>query len=195
MPVYIAAILGLVFALGCTILALIFITPESRRHTLNSFFTFVHDLFNFKFLFLEKVLKFLYIFNTLYCILAGFFMLFSGERYSSYYYSYFQSYALPGLLLMILGPIAVRIIYEGIMLFILLVKNVIQINNKLKSNDGDNSMQTPFTAPEQTPFTNSAPSEPAPTSAGTTLHVCAHCGAAYEPGQNVCAQCGTPIEL
>lgn len=37
-----------------------------------------------------------------------------------------------GLLLMILGPIVVRLIFEFVMMALLLVKNVISINNKLR---------------------------------------------------------------
>ena len=37
-----------------------------------------------------------------------------------------------GLLLMILGPIVVRLIFEFLMMALLLVKNVISINNKLR---------------------------------------------------------------
>ena len=38
-----------------------------------------------------------------------------------------------GLLLMILGPIVVRLIFEFLMMALLLVKNVISINNKLRA--------------------------------------------------------------
>ena len=40
-----------------------------------------------------------------------------------------------GLLLIVFGPIIVRIIYEALVMFVLLVKNTIQINNKLKSQE------------------------------------------------------------
>jgi hypothetical protein len=33
---------------------------------------------------------------------------------------------------MLLGPVVIRLVYEAIMMGILLVKNVMQINNKLK---------------------------------------------------------------
>ena len=37
-----------------------------------------------------------------------------------------------GIAIAVLGPIALRLVYEGIIMFILLVKNVIDINNKMK---------------------------------------------------------------
>ena len=66
-------------------------------------------------------------------------MLFAVERWYSYYSGYrYEWVGYYGLIMMILGPIAIRIVYEFIMMAILLVKNVIQINNKLKNqNDGE----------------------------------------------------------
>ena len=43
-----------------------------------------------------------------------------------------------GIGIIIVGPIAVRLAYEGVMMFILLVKNVIEINNKMKNTDTKN---------------------------------------------------------
>ena len=65
-------------------------------------------------------------------------MLFAGESYSSFYYSRFESSAGVGLLLIILGPIAIRISYEFIMMAILAVNNIISINRKLKNQNNDN---------------------------------------------------------
>ena len=42
-----------------------------------------------------------------------------------------------GLALAVIGPIVLRLIYEGILMFILLVKNVIEINNKMKDKNED----------------------------------------------------------
>ena len=39
-----------------------------------------------------------------------------------------------GIAVAIVGPIVLRLAYEGIMMFILLVKNVIEINNKMKDD-------------------------------------------------------------
>lgn len=136
MHIAIAVILGVLVAVAGTVLALIYITPENKRPGLNKFFAFLHDLFNFKFLILEKLLKVLYIFNTLFCIGFGFFGLFSGDSVPNYFTgkTQFQSYALPSLLIMILGPIVTRLVYEGIMMFLLLVKNTTEINKKLEKS-------------------------------------------------------------
>ena len=42
-----------------------------------------------------------------------------------------------GILLMILGPIGVRVTYELLMMAVLAVKNIISINNKLRNQNGD----------------------------------------------------------
>ena len=133
MPSNIAIILGSIAALAATIVAFVMIIPDKKRAALpNKFFVYLHDLFNFKSLWLEKIIKFLYVFNTLSCIGIGFFMLFStmqtwgGTQWLGGY----------GLLFIILGPIVTRIIYEFAMITILAVKNLIDINNKLNPQPG-----------------------------------------------------------
>lgn len=170
------AILALILAVAATILAFVFIVPEKRRNRLNAFGKFLHDTANFKYLIIEKVLQALYIFLTAYIVLEGFFMLFQvqdtwgGSRWLGG----------QGLLTMILGPIVVRIAYEGVLMFILLVKNVIQINNKLKAN-GDK--------PAEDVFAN--PVTEAPAAAASAF--CTNCGAKVEGDSAFCTNCGTKL--
>lgn len=114
-----ALIIGLILALIATVLAYLFIMPAKARANLPRFFQRVHDIFNFKSLLIEKIIKALYVFCTLGCIGVGIFLLF-GSNF------------VWGILLIIIGPLIVRIFYEFMMLFILLVQNVIAINRKLK---------------------------------------------------------------
>ena len=127
MPVNVALIIGLIGAIACTVLVCIFILPKKKRASLNAFFQWLHDVFNFRILFIETILKVIYIFSTLFCIVGGFFMLFSG--YFSSWYS--VSFAPQGLALMILGPIILRIIYELILIQILIFRNTNEINKKM----------------------------------------------------------------
>lgn len=131
----------IIFALAATVLAFIFIVPDKKRARLNKLGQFAHDVMNFKFLIIEKILQALYIFSTAFVILLGFFMLFYfQEQYSYFSGSHTVWYGGYGLLVMILGPIVVRLGYEFMMMAILLVKNVIQINNKLKNqNEGESA--------------------------------------------------------
>ena len=171
-------------AITATVLAFIFIVPEKKRASLNKFGKFLHDALNFKFLIVEKILQALYILATSYAIIQGFFLLFTVQSYGGYYYSYSRWYGLEGLALMILGPIVIRLAYEGIMMFILLIKNVIQINNKIKG-DADSDKKDVFAAPN---FTPAAPTqEAAPT-------FCTCCGSKVEGNTAFCTNCGTRLQ-
>ena len=165
-------VVSLLFAIAATVLAFVFIVPEKKAAKLNKFGKFLHDTLNFKYLIVEKILQALYIFATAMVILSGFFMIFDFENEMS----------LSGLLMMIVGPIAVRLGFEFSMMFILLIKNVIQINNRLagnKANDVFAAPEVPFAAPE-------APAAPA----APTAAYCTNCGAAVEAG-SFCTNCGT----
>ncbi len=190
-------ILALVFAIVATVLAFVFIVPAKKRARLNKFGKFLHDTLNFKYLIIEKILQALYIFATAYVILTGFFMLFYVEESYGYYRSSSEWYGGYGLLLMLLGPIAIRIVYEFMMMALLLVKNVIQINKKLKSaDDTDNS--DPFSVPTKEiyaePVQNynpnyTAPNDyqnPAPQPTGDLF--CANCGTRLSP-DGKCPNC------
>ncbi len=169
MPISVAYILGAIFAIGATVCAFIFILPEKKVAKLPKFLRIVADILNFKDLLLEKIMRVLYVFATAYCLLSGFFMLMSG------YYSMwggFQSSAPQGLLVMLVGPIAVRLAFEGIMMFILLVKNTIEINKKMP-NKNDEVVE------EQ-----SVEETPAP-----EMVFCTQCGTRYDKNQGGCPNC------
>ena len=108
---------SIILALIITIAVYILIMPESKRAGMSGFPAILHDIFQFKSFLVEKIVKFLYVFSTIYLFVFGFFTLF--KQFGS------------GLALMLLGPIVLRIVYELFMLAILLVKNVIDINRKL----------------------------------------------------------------
>ncbi len=131
-----AVIISSIVALILSVLAFVLIMPKSKRDGLNKFFRWVYDLFHFRFLILEYIIKGLYVISTIGSICFGFFLLFSGyESYSFINDSYsFQSYALEGLIVMIGGPIAIRIVFELIMMFILVVKNTSEINMKMDAS-------------------------------------------------------------
>ncbi len=122
-------IIAILLAIIATVLAFIFIVPAKRREKMGKFGKFLHDACNFKFLIVEKILQSLYIFFTALVILVGFFMLFCSD-WSGWMGG-------KGILLMILGPIAVRLSYELMMMAVLAVKNIISINSKLRNqNEG-----------------------------------------------------------
>ena len=127
-------IIAVVLAIAATVLAFIFIVPEKRREKLNAFGKFLHDLCSFKFLVVEKILQALYIFSTAFIVLYGVLQLFNVQR--DYWTGASRWMGGPGLLCIIVGPIAVRLSYELMMMAVLLVKNVISINRKLADETG-----------------------------------------------------------
>lgn len=137
-------IIATILAIIATVAAFILVVPESKREKLGRFGKFLHDAVNFKFLIVEKILQALYIFVTAYLILCGFFMLFmapetwTGRHWLGGY----------GILLMVLGPIAVRLCYELLMMAVLLLKNVISINRKLKNQNERSADADLFAVPE-----------------------------------------------
>lgn len=168
-------------AIAATVLAFIFLVPEKRRAKLNGFGKFVHDTLNFKYLIISKVLQALYIFNTAFVILAGFFMLFQTDIFDRWMGGY-------GLLVMLLGPIIIRVVYELLMLSLLLVQNVISINRKLRNqNDEDGKEADIFASPDlsgfKATFRKQQTSNP---NAGARF--CFRCGAPLDPYGN-CPNC------
>ena len=198
----IAPIFAFLLATAATVLSFIFILPEKRK--LPGFFRFVRNLFNFRYLVIEKILQALYIFSTIFIILYGFFSLFSfhtemiynyggtnyyGDYYGSYYTEKLVWDGWKGLLMMILGPIFVRIFYEASMMIILLIKNVIQINGKLKNQNENESNADIFAlpnfsnaanAPEATPTNFETPVTAQPSATPAKATNCPKCGMALD---------------
>lgn len=127
MPVNAAYILGILSAIAATVLAFVFILPDKKKAALPDALKKIADILDFRTLFLEKIIKALYLFLTFACICVGLFMLISVN------YGFYTDMWMGGigLLIMIVGPIVIRILFESAMLFILLVQSVIEINNKL----------------------------------------------------------------
>ncbi len=124
MDVSLAVVLGIAAAIAATVWICIAVLPRKKRGNLKSaFLRTLHDIFNFKTLYIEKAMKVLYVFLTCVCVGVGFFMLFANDWGDSTF--------VPGLLILILGPIVLRFVFEGSMLMILGVKNVMELNGKI----------------------------------------------------------------
>ncbi len=175
-------ILAVVLAIAATVLAFIFLVPEKRREKLNGLGKFVHDTLNFKYLIISKVMQALYIFNTAFVILAGFFMLFQtvfGKWLGGY-----------GLLMMLLGPIVVRVVYELLMLALLLVQNVISINRKLRNQNGESGDGGDlFAAPDLSGLKDKFKKQRNDAPASQGARFCFRCGTPLDPYGN-CPSCG-----
>lgn len=197
-------IIAVILAIAATVLAFIFIVPDKRREKLNGFCKFLHDLCNFKFLVVEKILQALYIFSTAFVILFGVLQLFNVQENWAGGHTWMGGV---GLLYIILGPIIVRLTYEMMMMVILLVKNVIAINHKLANQSGDGNNDV-FAVPDVQELKAAArqrkqqaqEAQPAyepqqsvqETPVRPSARFCPNCGAQLENG--VCPRCGAPTQ-
>ena len=183
------SVIAIILAIAATVLAFIFIVPDKKREKLNKFGKFLHDTVNFKYLIVEKILQALYIFATAFVILLGFFMLFMVVD-TGWSTTWMGGY---GILTMLFGPIIIRLLYEFLMMAILLVKNVIKINNKLKnqnesSSDEDIFAAPSFPVPEKAPAAPVTPVAPAAPVAPPAPKFCVKCGAALN-AEGKCPNC------
>lgn len=150
----VALILGPILALILTVVLYIKVMPRKLDGSFNKpILQFLHDFFHFKKLYVEEVMKFLFALATVTSVVSGALLLISVRDTYSYSYYYGSSRGSEstfwmGLCLLIGGPISLRLVYEFTMMFILLVKNTMEINNKLKSN-GNNQPTAPA-APAET---------------------------------------------
>lgn len=145
----ILVLLGVAAVIAAMVLLCSKVLPASKDGTFtNKYLQALHDYFNFKKLYIESVLKFIFTLATVICVVAGvvgllmavfnllggFVRLFDyGSGYFSYMLGGFVVSVLGSAAVAVLGPVVLRLVYEGTMMFILLVKNVMEINGKLKS--------------------------------------------------------------
>ena len=193
MPTTMLIIAG-VLALVATVLAFIYVVPEKKREKLGAFGKFLHDTCNFKYLMVEKILQALYIFTTAAVIIFGVLMLFRTE------YNYWTGDRIwmggYGLLIIILGPIAIRLSYELMMMAILLLKNVISINHKLADQTGKGSGDV-FAAPNMQEMKEALRQrrEAAQAAQSQPANFCGQCGGTeLEGATKFCPQCGAKLE-
>lgn len=185
-------VIAIMIAIAAAVLAFIFIMPGKKRKSLPPFGKFAHDFLNFKWLLTDKVLKFMYIVETVFVVLYSFDIMFTG------------SFGI-GLLVLLLGPVAVRLIYELLSMFVILVTNSSEINNKLEYKDGkdhnvDFKTQYGFgNKPKRTNYMPPAGGFQQPRQSQQFRQqpqqgnrFCVQCGQPLPPGTNVCPKCGRP---
>lgn len=179
----IAAVLPILLALSGAILIYVLIMPKKKDGKLgNAFAQWLHDFFHFKKLYVESILRFCFCFLTLYCIFDGFVFIFTGSN------------PLLGLLGILVGPIAIRLGYEVVMMVLLGIRNIMEINNKLpnfkdqlKKKDVEET-----TAPTaESSGTDEVETEQA---VPAVPSFCPHCGTPNNDGGKFCISCGMTIQ-
>lgn len=187
MPIQATSVLGVIGVIAAMIFVYIQVMPEAKYKSLNPFLRWLSDLFNFRTLWLEAIIKFFYVLSTVVCVVFGFLLLFTNIEY--YYYS--KSLAPAGLILIIAGPVVMRLLYEGTMMFILLVKNTMEINNRLRNNAPDKK-ESAEKIEEKVEIKEAAPVEK-PVYVQAASQFCPNCGGKISDDTVFCANCGNKV--
>jgi len=139
--------IGIILVILGMILLYVKIIPKKFDGSFsNKFLQAIHDYFNFKRLYLESVLKFIFTLLTVICIVAGAVSILSscfgifesiGDiiRYGmplTYLVSQFLGGVFGGIVIIFIGSLVIRLVYIVIIIFIIIIKNIIEINNKMK---------------------------------------------------------------
>ena len=122
---YAAGALGiLVVAVVLTALLLVLVLPKQKDGHLPAFFQLLYDLFTPKALMIEKLLQVLYVFLNCLTVLFGIAIFFNG------FFAGFGRIVL-GLVILVVGPVLLRVIHELLLLAVMQVKATREINQKL----------------------------------------------------------------
>ena len=122
---YAAGALGiLVVAVVLTALLLVLVLPKQKDGHLPAFFQLLYDLFTPKALMIEKLLQVLYVFLNCLTVIFGIAIFFNG------FFAGFGRIVL-GLVILVVGPVLLRVIHELLLLAVMQVKATREINQKL----------------------------------------------------------------
>ena len=165
-------IIAAIAAIVLTVLICVFILPENKRPGLNKFFTKIHDLIQFKHLWIEIILKVLYVVTTLFFTIFGIILVFT-----------FSVYTIAGILLIILGLFVNRLLYEAVLLQVLIFRNTQKINDKLGAQPvNKDEIKSPHMIDN-----NPNASAPAPEPEKEPLYrYCSQCGTKYDANKGGC---------
>ena len=179
---YAAGALGiLVVAVVLTALLLVLVLPKQKDGHLPAFFQLLYDLFTPKALMIEKLLQVLYVFLNCLTVLFGIAIFFNG------FFAGFGRIVL-GLVILLVGPVLLRVIHELLLLAVMQVKATREINQKLDRLTG----AAPAGSRAAQGTETEAQTQPAPP-AGPMVH-CTHCGTWYREGAGRCPVCGTQLQ-
>lgn len=142
---YTAGVLGiLVLAVVITALLVALVLPKHKDGKLSAFLQLLYDLFTPKTLMIEKLLQVIYVFLTCLTVLYGVVVFFNG------FFAGFGRIVL-GLVILVVGPILLRVFYELLLLAVMQVKTTREISQKLDRIMPDEARREPPQGPARGP--------------------------------------------
>lgn len=187
---YAAGVLGiLVLAVVITALLVVMVLPKHKDGKLPAFLQLLYDLFTPKTLVIEKLLQVIYAFLTCLTVLYGVVVFFNG------FFAGFGRIVL-GLVILVVGPILLRVFYELLLLAVMQVKTSREISQKLDRlmPNGARRETAQAEPTAQAAERTASPVEPHLPGEAPAMHHCPACGTWYRAEGDRCPICGRPAE-
>ena len=152
--IVLGVILGILVIVGAIVLHFTFLSDKNEGR-FSGFAGWLYDFLTFRKLWIEGILRVLYMICALMISLAAFIMLFNAGGFFEGIISF--------LAIFVLGNLIFRLLYELSLLSVLLCKNVISINKKLGGKEKmpkfeqNAGMRTPGPAPQRKPASRPVP--------------------------------------
>lgn len=125
---------SIIAVLGAIALMILFLAKRNETK-FTGFLGWLYDFLNFKNLFAEKLLKGIYLVSTIFITIFSLGYLFfidTGNNFGSKFLSF--------LLMLIIGNVVLRVVYEFMMLKLIICKNTTEINKKLGSQENKSNL-------------------------------------------------------
>lgn len=171
------AVILVLLVIASLVMTFIFLLPERRKAYLSPFWLRIHDFLSMKQLYLEKILRMLYVISTVItfvlCVGGGLlapFML--PDRSFGSILLGIPVGLLAGALIAAILLFFIRIFYENIMLAVSLTKAAKSLDQKFGGNSESRSYEEPRRRP--------APPRPV---------ICRRCGTRFDPRRGYCPNC------
>lgn len=186
----VAIILLFILTIAATIAAYILVIPERRRPYLNPFWSWVRDFLNMRHLYLERILRGLYVYSTIFTLIMGigagvitpFALVGSDAGFGTVLLSLVVG-LIAGALLTALLLFLIRIGYENVMLKVSLTDAAKCINEKLGGSPEPRNYEP------RGGYENRGYEKPRRRPAPPRPVVCRRCGARYDPRRGRCPHC------
>lgn len=97
-----------------------FLFVKAKDDPKGKFLKWLKDFLAFKIMWIEPIMKIVYYIGTIFCVLASF--------------AFISSSFLAFVIMLVCGPIAIRLAYEGVMMFIMIWRNTADIASNTKKS-------------------------------------------------------------